>query len=97
MICSYERKKYLNEYSHKLYYDDLEESVDNYGLIQLVDYDTWSRLVNGTWRTSILDHVFTNDETMISDVRPIEVILGDHRLVLFSIEEKTPKPEATYL
>ena len=28
--------------------DDLEESVDNYGLVQLVDFDTWSRLVNGT-------------------------------------------------
>ena len=47
----------------------------------------WSRLVNGAWRYSIIDHVYTTDETLITRVEPIEVLTGDHWLVLLTIDE----------
>ena len=50
-----ETLRYSNDYSHKSYFDELNPVFDNLGLIQLVDFITWRRLVNGVWRTSILD------------------------------------------
>ena len=46
-ICN-EDLKYCSDYSHKSYYDDLVETFDPLGLIQLVEFETWKRLVNGT-------------------------------------------------
>ena len=51
--------RYSNDYSHKSYFDELNPVFNNLGLFQLVDFITWRRLVNGDWRTSILDHVYT--------------------------------------
>ena len=63
-----ENKRYMHNYSHKLYFKDLNSTVDPFGMIQLVDFNTWSRLVNGAWRYSIIDHVYTTDETLITVV-----------------------------
>ena len=53
-----EEMKYKPEHSHKAYYEDFMSTFD---LIQLVNFETWRRLVTGNWRTSIIDHVYTND------------------------------------
>ena len=42
-----EEMKFSNTYSHKSYYDELNLAFDPMGLIQIVDFTTWSRLVNG--------------------------------------------------
>ena len=52
-----EAMKYNNDYSHKSYYDELNSVFDPLGLIQLVEFETWRRIVNGTLRTLTLDHV----------------------------------------
>ena len=52
-----EMKKYQDDYSHKSYYELLDKELGDYGLVQLVDTWTWSRLVNGVWRMSTLDHI----------------------------------------
>ena len=53
-----EKKKYKNDYAYKSYYEFLNEYFDPLNLIQLVEFETWSRLVNGTWRSSVLDHIY---------------------------------------
>ena len=50
-----EEMKYRPDYSHKHYYEDLIEIFDPLSLIQMVKFKTWSRLVNGNWKSSILD------------------------------------------
>ena len=77
--------KFSNEYSHKSYYDELNQVFDPHGLVQLVDFTTWRRLVNGVWRTSIIDHVYTNDETCIYNLAPVDTVVGDHCLITMSI------------
>ena len=64
--------KFNNDYSHKSYYDELTGVFDTIGLIQMVDFETWRRSVNGALRRSTIDHVYTTDVTDIQDLRPIE-------------------------
>ena len=81
-----ETMKYTNNYSHKAYYDELSQAFDPLGIIQLVDFVTWKRLVNGVWRSSILDHVYTDDVSNVSNLGPVDTIIGDHSLVMMSLE-----------
>ena len=64
-----ENMKYNNDYSHKSYYDELHSVFDPLGLEQLVDFETWRRVVNGVMKTSILDHVYTDDITSVRDLK----------------------------
>ena len=45
-----EQMKYLNEYCHKASYDVQIDTFDDLGLFQLVNFMTWSRLLNIIWR-----------------------------------------------
>ena len=45
--------KYQNNYSNKWYNDVLTEKFEELEVVQLVDFVTWQRLVNGEWRQSI--------------------------------------------
>ena len=60
--------KYNINYANKWHFEKLAESFDDCGLVQLVEFDTWSRLVNGHWRSSVLDHVYVNDATIIKNL-----------------------------
>ena len=72
--------KFSNDYSHKSYYDELITVFNTLGLIQMVEFETWRRFVNGTLRSSVIDHVYTNDVTDIQDLQPIETVVGDHSI-----------------
>ena len=50
-------KKHLDDYSHKNYFEDMDTRLDQFDLVQVVDFITWSRTVNGDLKTSILDHI----------------------------------------
>ena len=50
-----ENMKYQQDYSHKAYYEELMQTFEPLGLIQLVNFETWRRLVNGVWRSSIIE------------------------------------------
>ena len=89
--------KYNNDYSHKSYYDELDEIFDQLGLVQMVEFETWRRSVNGIMRTSILDHVYTSDITLIENLKPVETIIGDHSLISMSLlNEKMAKPDISF-
>ena len=55
-------------------------------LEQLVNSETWSRTVNAHWRGSILDHVYVNDASLISNLHHVDSIIGDQQL--YSQHEK---------
>ena len=48
--------------------NELIDVMENNDLIQLVNFDTWSRVVNNTWRSSVLDHVHVMDHTSVKDL-----------------------------
>ena len=43
--------------THKLYYDKFHLEFEPLELVQLRDEITWSRLINGNWKESMIDHI----------------------------------------
>ena len=50
--------------------------------------------MNGLMRTSILDHVYTNDITLIENLKPVDTIIGDHSLITMRLRN-TRKEQPT--
>jgi hypothetical protein len=78
-------KQFQANYTHKVLFEDLESHFSELGLIQLVEFDTWSRTVENTKRSSLLDHIYTDDPTRIKSIYPITPIFGDHLMVVSSV------------
>ena len=85
-------KIFKTDYPHKLLFEKLNDTFENLNLIQLVKFPTWSRLINGTLKTSLLDHIYTNDHTVINNITYFEPEIGDHRCVTFNINETATVP-----
>ena len=78
-------KKYSLEYSNSNLFTVLNDSLDRLNLIQLVNFPTWERMIRGTIKNSILDHIYVNDFSLISDITGSKVTFGDHLLISFVI------------
>ena len=78
-------KRFDITYSDKHYFLALETLLSQHSLIQLVDFPTWSRLINNVLCKSILDHIYVKDPTKISTLIQITPPFGDHTLIIFSI------------
>ena len=81
-------KIYNPNYSFRKLFEFLNENFDHLGLIQLVNFKTWSCTINGTKWSSILDHIYTTDPLLINNISPINTEIGDHLLVTFKIKFK---------
>ena len=67
---------------------EMEEETLKYitdNLIQLVNFPTWERMIRGSIKNSILDHIYVNDFSLISDITGSKVTFGDHLLISFVI------------
>ena len=51
-------------------------------LIQVVDFNTWSRIINGNRKQPLLDHVYLNNHEIFESVHFKNPIFGDHVLVI---------------
>ena len=71
-------EKYDHEYSHQAYYDLQNEAFEPLSLFQVIDFHTCTRNVNGTQRSSKINHVYVTDLTMISKPPQINTAIGDH-------------------
>ena len=69
---------------------------DSMSLVQMVDFPTWHRSVNGSVKSSTLDHVYCNDITIIYNLHSITPYMGDHSIIIFSINEKVTLPEPAW-
>ena len=77
-------------------FEDLETESEPLELVQLVKFVTWSRLVGVVLRESIINHVYVKDPTIISDMKSLTLVFGDHKLIIFCIDVIKPKIEVTY-
>ena len=64
---------------------DFDEVLSEFNLVQIVNFVTWSRMVGTKRRTSILDHIYIKDPTIVSKLNFIDPFFGDHVLVEFVI------------
>ena len=78
-------------YCHYPLFQKLTEKFDALNLTQLIKFATWSRLINGTLKTSTLDHVYTNDKTIVNCLNGIDTEIGDHKCITFTINEPAIK------
>ena len=79
-------------YSHKNYFTSLNDCFSHLNLIQLVKFETWSRIINNVVITSTIDHVYVKDPTKITSVYPIIAPFGDHKLIMVeTMTNKSPE------
>ena len=49
-------------------------------IIQVVNFNMWSRTINGVKKESLLNHVYTKNISLIPDMYPHTHLFGDHTL-----------------
>ena len=89
-------KKYDIGYSHKHYFNILNDAFSQHSLHQLVDFNTWSRVINNNLTSSILDHVYLKDITLITNLSAITPPFGDHLLISFETKSTKLKSKPIY-
>ena len=90
-----ENKKNCSQYSHSRYYDLLQNNFNELNLIQLIKFNTWSRLVGTDWKESCLDHIYTNDASLISNIYSVSPLMGDHKIIIANLGGIKPKPKTS--
>ena len=78
-------KIHVNSYPFSHLFDQLLATFDPLGLHQLINFETWSRFVNGVKRFSIIDHIYTNHPELFSNITSTLTDVGDHRLISCNI------------
>ena len=78
-------KIYNNAYPFSHLFDHLLETFNPLGLQQLVNFETWSRFVNGVKRFSNIDHIYTDHPELITNLTSTVTDIGDHKLISCSI------------
>ena len=64
--------------------------------MQLVNFPTWSRTINNVLCSSILDHIYIKDPTLLTPLIPVTPSFGDHILIMFSIGSKKSDNKELY-
>ena len=85
-----QKKIYDHSYSHKNYFASLDEAFSPLNLIQLVRFPTWSRTINNSVCSSVIDHIYTRNPTTVKTLFPITPPFGDHQMIVFEISLKQP-------
>jgi hypothetical protein len=77
-------------YAMRNYFDEFELVLSDYRLTQMVNFPTWSRIVNNLPRSSITEHVYLQDPCMVSILTVTWPIFGDHLLIILNLDLMTP-------
>ena len=88
-------KIYDDNYACKNLFGDFEDKLSTYNLVQMVNFVTWSRMVGSNLRSSIIDHIYVKDPTLVQNITSLEPLFGDHMLVSFSIDGTKEDPVVT--
>ena len=86
-----ENKRYLINYNQRQLFNDFNQILGHHQFNQLVREPTWERMVEGNLRDSIIDHIYTNDELTISNVKLLNMSFGDHKMVVAMISNEIDK------
>ena len=85
-------KKGQMSYSFQRYFEHMDEIMSDFNFVQMINFPTWSRLVNGRLRESVLDHVYTSNPTVMCDLYSVQPMFGDHLLLVCVIDSNKPPP-----
>ena len=88
-------KKNSQNYQFNNYLDLLEEKLEDTGLVQIVEGPTWSRMVNGILRESIIDHIYINDTALFSESEKMKPYFGDHEMIFCHYNDAKVTPSYT--
>ena len=75
-------KVFTQNYIYRRLYDELIETSNAFNLQQIVTEVTWSRLYNGVIRSSILDHVYIGNQSVVEDLEIEKQPISDHSVVI---------------
>jgi hypothetical protein len=73
-----ENRRDENSYHHAQLYSKWKEFEDDHQLVQLVNFNTWCRRVQGQLQQSCLDHVYTNCVDIVEEVDELSISISDH-------------------
>ena len=59
-------------------FNDFDSAFNDKNLVQMVEFPTWSRIVNNVLRESLLDHIYVTDPTTCGHVHSTKPCFGDH-------------------
>ena len=82
------RMNHRMDYNRKVPLKLLNDFALENHLIQIVNFNTWSRNINGIRKESLLDHVYVNNSATVNNVNFINPTFGDHVLVMLEINLK---------
>ena len=71
-----------SDYVYKLPFRLLSDFKTENNLVQLIDFKTWTRTINGVKKESTLDHIYTDDATLVNEVNFKIPTFGDHFLII---------------
>ena len=57
------------DYNRKIPLAQLTDFAVQYNFLQTVDFATWSRVINGIKKESILDHIYVNDISSVANLK----------------------------
>ncbi len=59
----------------------LKEFVNSYNLSQIITKDTWFREINGTMKSSRIDHVYISENVHTTTPTHIDTAYSDHQMI----------------
>ena len=80
-----------NDYLYKGPYNLLTDFTTRNNLVQLVNFATWTRTINGVRKESTFDHVYTDNDTLVNEVTFKVPTFGAHKLVIAKLSLTTNK------
>ena len=78
-------KKHCINYSNRHLFEDLEETLSELNLIQLVKGTTWSIIVNNCLKESLLDHIYVTGPTISKAITTVKPCFGEHLLIIMEL------------
>ena len=70
------------DYGRRIPLKFLSDFAIQNNLSQIVNFNTWTRTINGTKKESLLDHIYVNNPALVSEVTFITPTFGDHVLII---------------
>ena len=71
-----------NDYIYRYPFSFLSNFVIEKNLVQLVNFETWTRTINGIRKESTLDHIYTDDPSLVNQLTFKIPTFGDHYLII---------------
>ena len=83
------RMEHNLDYKQKSLLEPLINFVLSRSLVQIIEFTTWSRSINGNLKQSLLDHVYVTNFAMIENIDFEVPTFGDHLLIKVKVLVKS--------